>query len=297
VAISRRTAIIVWTDAGGMCCFPECRAELVRDGALLVGQAAHIIGRRAAGPRGSNELSNLLKDDPKNVLLLCHAHHEEIDRNADKWPSERLRQIKASHEQWVRGRLAVGTPWTSNLNQLEYINLPRLIMLAELNGIATNLKSLASAGSMQNFEPMSRVQVMLLTNAALEAMHVNTVELNKSISFSPDLVGSYVSFNEAFRTKNYAREARDGEASCATIGDPVRGPQIYRRFGAWKIVFPIDPRWITTSTAHSDFCSGNHRFAGLGMIKNVDVRQRSVTATPLVLGVPKTPWDSLFQDK
>lgn len=44
-------------------------------------------------------------DSYDNLILLCKTHHKLVDEQTNKFSVERLREIKAAHEQWVRETL------------------------------------------------------------------------------------------------------------------------------------------------------------------------------------------------
>ncbi len=48
---------MLWGRSGNMCAFPECKKELVMDESetddpSVIGEEAHIVGRKQTGPRG-----------------------------------------------------------------------------------------------------------------------------------------------------------------------------------------------------------------------------------------------------
>jgi len=283
MTVSRRTAITVWTRAGGLCSFPGCHAELLKDKQHLVGQLAHIVANHANGPRGDEALSEILSDDPSNIVLLCYAHHKQVDDAPDTWTAERLRAMKDEHERSVLDRLAVGQAWKSNLGQLEYINLPRLIMLTELVNQESTIRDFGPIQSLDSVSGDSLLSIMIIVKRALATLSLRAVPLAGSTQISEDLVGTTISFNQNFRTKNYAslRQEQSGQY----VGDIDRGPQIYCKLSEWKVLMLFDPKWITTVTARVGFSSGSHRFAGIAMVREVNVPRNLVLATPLVLGI------------
>jgi len=57
MSTSLRTHKILWSKLGNRCAFPECRCELAIDEfdiltSSVIGEEAHVIGRKANGPRG-----------------------------------------------------------------------------------------------------------------------------------------------------------------------------------------------------------------------------------------------------
>ena len=103
----------LWGKAGGRCQYDGCNAPLWLDtltqAEFNVAYIAHIIADRPAGPRGHPTLSEELKSDISNLILLCDAHHRLIDMlDIDGHPVELLRAMKERHEQRIRLVTALG---------------------------------------------------------------------------------------------------------------------------------------------------------------------------------------------
>lgn len=71
----------------------------------MIGEIAHIVGHSPQGPRAEFPL-RADRDGEENLLLLCPNHHLEIDQQPNTWSVDRLLNIKAEHEKWVRQRLS-----------------------------------------------------------------------------------------------------------------------------------------------------------------------------------------------
>lgn len=296
MAVTKTTAITVWTKAAGMCAFEGCRQELVvRDSNDLIGHIAHIVAQSADGPRGDRQYSTAVLDSYENLMLLCPTHHTQVDGEPTTWTIERLRALKQAHESWVHSRLEVGGPWKNNISQLEYINVPRLAILGALHGYRVDLSFLDGKDDLHSMG-FELNYILIQMKDLLEKAHLNAIALGSIKTFDRTHEGATLSFEDAFRTKNVPGTDYREHLESLQIGDPEVGPQIYRKVGKWKIVLAIDPRWITTTTAFVDFNSGNHRFAGLCMVKEVNSNRLIVRATPLVIGVPKSPWDATFKN-
>lgn len=82
--------------AGNICAFPECTTRLVEDG-VIVGQVCHIRAREPGGPRYDPHYSD--RDAFENLVLMCGVHHKIIDTKPDKYPTDRLENLKKAHEQ------------------------------------------------------------------------------------------------------------------------------------------------------------------------------------------------------
>lgn len=107
VKISEKTTQKVWADAGCRCMFEGCAMDLsgvpLWTKAARVGYLAHIIASDPEGPRGSQEDSHRLADDPENIMLMCDAHHRLIDSfAADQYTADILNAMRKSHRDLVR---------------------------------------------------------------------------------------------------------------------------------------------------------------------------------------------------
>lgn len=97
---------LLWGMAAGRCQYEGCNRPLFYDELTKHGfnsaYIAHIIADKPDGPRGHPVLSEQLKDDLSNLMLLCDAHHRLVDKiKVAEHPAERLREMKARHEQRI----------------------------------------------------------------------------------------------------------------------------------------------------------------------------------------------------
>jgi hypothetical protein len=94
----------LWTVSNGRCYAPGCPHPVVfevRPGQFQKNsQIAHIYGVRPGAPRYRADLPAGIRDSFENLLLLCLAHHEEVDgKDGEKrYPPELLRKWKVQHE-------------------------------------------------------------------------------------------------------------------------------------------------------------------------------------------------------
>lgn len=104
--IPEKIKIRLWGKAGGRCQYKGCNKPLWLDSLTQeefnVAYIAHIIADKPGGPRGDPTLSEKLKSDISNIMLMCDEHHRLIDRgNVEGHPVERLRDMKCKHEHRV----------------------------------------------------------------------------------------------------------------------------------------------------------------------------------------------------
>jgi hypothetical protein len=99
---------MLWGRSANRCAI--CRCELVMDPTetddeAIIGDECHIVAQEREGPRGESSLDFEQRDKYNNLLLLCKVHHKLIDDQPNTYTVERLREIKAAHEKWVRESL------------------------------------------------------------------------------------------------------------------------------------------------------------------------------------------------
>lgn len=110
MSISVKTQKMLWGRAAGRCSYPDCRIELFEDETqtddhALIGENCHIVAERDDGPRGDKTVSVDRRNSYNNLILLCCNHHKIVDSQCAEYTVDRLRGIKAEHENWVRDRL------------------------------------------------------------------------------------------------------------------------------------------------------------------------------------------------
>lgn len=109
MSITDRTRKILWGRSGNLCAY--CRRVLVEDGDELsdesvVGDECHIIGEKPGAARGHLGVGRDGLDEYDNLILLCKVHHKLVDDQPDTFPVEKLLEMKAAHELWVKEKLA-----------------------------------------------------------------------------------------------------------------------------------------------------------------------------------------------
>jgi hypothetical protein len=94
---------LLWGRAGGMCSRPGCSEDLtaiVEKGAYIVGEMAHVMGRKPTARRGTVKGGS---DKYENLILLCPTHHTHVDKAPEgTYPEELLYSWKAEHESAIR---------------------------------------------------------------------------------------------------------------------------------------------------------------------------------------------------
>ncbi|HTW31972.1 MAG TPA: SAVED domain-containing protein [Candidatus Sulfotelmatobacter sp.] len=96
----------LWAQAAGRCEYEGCNLRLWIDSLTKfeynAAYIAHIVADKPDGPRGDPILSERLKADLPNLMLLCDSHHRLVDKiQVEDHPVERLTAMKRAHEQRI----------------------------------------------------------------------------------------------------------------------------------------------------------------------------------------------------
>jgi hypothetical protein len=104
--VPEKVKIRLWGQAAGRCEYEGCNKPLWLDEVTKAqfnsAYVAHIIADKPGGPRGDGQLSEKLKDNISNLMLLCDVHHRLVDKEeVESYPVERLRYMKRIHEERI----------------------------------------------------------------------------------------------------------------------------------------------------------------------------------------------------
>jgi hypothetical protein len=104
-SIPAATQAALWAVSSGQCYCPNCPNPVLfetRPGVFQKNsQIVHIYGVKPGTPRYREYLTDEERDSFANLLVLCLAHHAEIDHEAtgeELYPAELLRSWKTEHE-------------------------------------------------------------------------------------------------------------------------------------------------------------------------------------------------------
>lgn len=103
MTISDKTRKLLWSRSGNHC--PLCGRALTQvaqggDSAAIIGDECHIVSGSEGGPRFDPHFSGDI-DAYENLLLLCASDHRVVDTQVGAYSVEKLKQLKANHEQVV----------------------------------------------------------------------------------------------------------------------------------------------------------------------------------------------------
>jgi hypothetical protein len=286
--VTRPEAIKLWTRAHGTCSFPGCRRELVwgeDDDTRLRGHMAHIAASSPDGTRGESGAESAALDRYENLILLCPNHHEEIDSDGERYSVAGLQDMKQKHEAWIARQLQKGAVWQAELATIDYLNVPRLLLDPAAQEVDVNLASAMKAlntGTLRDLG-FGLNYVTLAFEEVFRSWHAQALPLDAVTELGEDAIGSRIAFSGTFWTKNMTgADVQSPEYRLS--GDPEKDPHIHLKLEQRKLFLPLDPRWVTTSTAFADFTAGRGRFAGIGTLKSV-TEERAIIS-PLAVGHP-----------
>lgn len=291
----QQTLGLLWGKSGGICAYPGCKNELIiKNLDEIVGHICHIVGLK--GPRADNAFPKDKLNKYENLVLMCRHHHGIIDIDVNTNTIEKLKKVKEDHEQRVRKRMSAGEPWEINVSQLYYLNIPRLSILSEFNGAFIDFSFIEKY---ENLHAMGFHLAGLLSQykEAFALIKPKVVDADSITEVKPELTGLTISFTGEFRTKNNPGLDQFTEGKFKMKGDIEKDPQLYQTWLGYKLVLTIDPRWLATTTAFVNFRppGGKGQFAGIATIKQIDMDNKLVLATPLLIGIPKSPFDDFLR--
>jgi hypothetical protein len=84
--------------SGNICAFPGCKHPILNERNDFIAQICHIRGASPNGPRFDADQTDEERRAFENLLILCYAHHVEIDKHLAEYTPERLLDIKVQHE-------------------------------------------------------------------------------------------------------------------------------------------------------------------------------------------------------
>ena len=88
----------LFARSGNRCAFPGCDHPLVNQKNQFISQVCHIESAKPGGERYNPHSTDEERRGYDNLVLLCYAHHIETN-DVSAFPAERMREIKAKHEE------------------------------------------------------------------------------------------------------------------------------------------------------------------------------------------------------
>jgi len=265
---------------------------------VINGIAAHICAASVGGPRHDPEQTSNERASISNAIWLCASCASLIDKNnGHGFSVKKLHQWKAdaeqqSHEALLSNAAFRRPVWLDRLSTIHFANVPRLAQMLAKDEIPDWLiQHLRDGFPSQGMI----VRELVAVDKAVEVANVEAIPLEDVLPPSNDIIGTVISFHHTCYTKNGVGARSKADEESIRVFDQQKSPHFYIKSGGAKFFFPYDPRWVTTTTAYTDFSAGRVKFAGLGIVKRVSEDSSEVIVSPLLVGLPRHPsWDIDF---
>jgi hypothetical protein len=221
MSITLKPHKLLWGRSGNMCAFPDCKQELVidetsTDDHSIIGQEAHIVGRKIDGPRGKNLLSQELRDNYNNLILLCSMHHKVIDDQEQEYTVEKIKEYKKIHENWISQNLG-GDNKKQKDDELYATYIQNFIVLSNLNtwtNWTSNMLSMYEVFPKKEFDSLKKVPDYIVSRVWPQRYKPLESSLTNFKNIVNDLVQLYHEFPDENPNgysiekfyKNYQRE-------------------------------------------------------------------------------------------
>lgn len=103
---------ILWGRGRSLCTICRCRLDITKESGepFCNGINAHIEGENPNSARYNPHMTDEERQHYHNLILLCPTHHDEIDKNPEKYTVPYLKQIKKDHEQFILNSIAEEIP-------------------------------------------------------------------------------------------------------------------------------------------------------------------------------------------
>lgn len=92
----------LYIKSGNECAFPGCHNVLVDENGTFVGEVCHIEAAMPGGERFNPNMTNEDRRSYDNLMLMCHQHHVKTN-DVNKYPVEKMKQMKRDHESKCSG--------------------------------------------------------------------------------------------------------------------------------------------------------------------------------------------------
>ncbi|GJE60561.1 hypothetical protein [Methylobacterium trifolii] len=283
--------------AGNLCSQPSCQSPTIgadqstTDGVTLIGVAAHIKAASPGGPRYDPHQSQAERGSVKNGIWLCSNCATLVDKSGganfsvttlNQWKFD---AEKNSSDQLLFRNSRIRPDWLHRIHYAQYINVPRL---STILNIADSMKNLG-LDSTKGFRGLG-MQIAPVSGhleASIATSSIKAIPIHDLMPPSDEIIGETISFDQRCYTKNGVDAGTTVAPSLLANFDPNKSPHFYFKISKIKIIFPYDPAWVTTSTAYCDFRSGSASFAGLGVVKRIDIKENQVFVSPVIVALPR----------
>ncbi|MFY1615770.1 hypothetical protein [Micromonospora sp. WMMD736] len=206
----------LWTVSNGQCYAPNCAMPVVlevRPGVYQKNsQVAHIYGVRPKAARFQGEMPAEERDTFANLLLLCLAHHKEVDGDETRYTPEVLKSWKARHEGEAGAVLArLRVPDAETLGKI-------LTDLAEppLQRLEAVTKRLEETGT-ANSETVAELKGIIATLSVGDGVSGQTA---RALAYAAEVFGTSA-FDQSASAAAYAAEVFESQSLDRTVTTAV----------------------------------------------------------------------------
>lgn len=198
MAIDDKDIKLLWGKAAGRCSYPECQEDLapllMTSGATVLGEMAHVIGRKPGAARSNAKVG--IDDTYPNLILLCPTHHTLVDKAEKDFPVDVLKKWKSDWE----GRVsALFPPVTDRATLFREIH-SRLVQNHEIHAewgpTSQRAKDNPQSCQSASYWQLRRIGVIIPNNQAI----VNLLRANKLLLTPPEwpIAASFIEHAEFF---------------------------------------------------------------------------------------------------
>ncbi|XQA79986.1 HNH endonuclease [Xanthomonas sacchari] len=272
---------IIGRSAG---CCNKCRKPSFRENEFSekarLCDDAHIFAYSEDGPRGKDSGAPADRNTLANIILLCKNCHSEVDQQPLKYTCAALTAMRDEHYAWVEQCLGNSQVQKPKFSYILYLNMPRVDMFAVLNSIPLPSANFESVSCFRDLG-IGAGRLMASYTHILNAEDVYAHQIEEAYDLAALEMGQYC----FFEVMNFRTVRIDGSIDLQVAWASDKSVA-YRRFEDWKLVFLVDPIWITTSTAESTLRSGQVQLCGVFRVSKVEYSARKIYASPLFLAQP-----------
>lgn len=169
MAISDKDIKLLWGRAAGRCSHPKCGEDLtphlLHNGSTVLGEMAHVIGRKAKAARSNSAVG--ADDSYDNLILLCPNHHTLIDKAEDDFPVHLLKEWKANWEGHVSAKFLAIADRGSLIRELFTRLEENKITHAEWGPTSERAEKTPDSCQAASYWQLRRIGVILPNNQAM----------------------------------------------------------------------------------------------------------------------------------
>lgn len=163
---SNKTLGLLWGNSGNICAFPDCpqlmtKEKTAQDSSIIVGEIAHIVavgGKYPLTPRPDKSFPKEKLNKYENLVLLCPTHHTIVDKQANTYSVNDLRQWKDFREAEHRRLISEGY---QNLSFVELEQILKAIPLSDQGSTAPDFNLLGIAEKIKKNQLSAQTEKLL----------------------------------------------------------------------------------------------------------------------------------------